>query len=109
VNKADKGAVQGRARAGKPRKPPASMPGWRRVPLWLYILSALVIGTAIGIPLYLSQQGSSSQADGALSPGAASGGDHAPAFALQDQTGELYNLNLGDGKNHLLVFYMGNF
>jgi len=34
---------------------------------------------------------------------------HAPGFSLPDQHGQTYTLTPGDGKNHLLVFYMGYF
>jgi hypothetical protein len=33
----------------------------------------------------------------------------APGFSLLDQQGQTYTLTPGDGKNHLLVFYMGYF
>lgn len=36
-------------------------------------------------------------------------GDQAPAFTLPDQSGETYTFTPGDGKDHVLVFYMGYF
>ena len=33
----------------------------------------------------------------------------APGFALADPYGRTYTLTPGDGKNHVLVFFMGNF
>ena len=36
-------------------------------------------------------------------------GDQAPAFTLSDQFGETYNFTPGDGRDHVLVFYMGYF
>lgn len=36
-------------------------------------------------------------------------GDQAPAFTLSDQRGETYDFTPGDGKDHVLVFYMGYF
>ena len=39
----------------------------------------------------------------------AGAGDQAPAFTLPDQSGETYTFTPGDGKDHVLVFYMGYF
>ena len=36
-------------------------------------------------------------------------GDEAPAFTLSDQNGQTYTFTPGDGKDHVLVFYMGYF
>jgi cytochrome oxidase Cu insertion factor (SCO1/SenC/PrrC family) len=36
-------------------------------------------------------------------------GAQAPAFTLSDQSGQTYNFTPGDGKDHVLVFYMGYF
>jgi cytochrome oxidase Cu insertion factor (SCO1/SenC/PrrC family) len=66
-----------------------------------------------GAPLYFSRSGESPSAAGPPSSGAslnaAAIGQPAPGFSLPNQYGQTYTLTPGDGKNHLLVFYMGNF
>lgn len=84
------------------------------MPFWGYVaLSLVVLGVGIGLAVYFSQGRESSAATS--SPGQAGPlrlavvGQPAPGFSLRDQYGQPYTLAPGDGKNHLLVFYMGNF
>ena len=92
---------------------PVSTPVWRRVPIWAYVLVLAVIVAGISLPLYLGQRGSSAQSTGtpnsAAPPGVAAVGQSAPGFALNDSYGQTYALTPGDGRAHILVFYMGNF
>jgi len=86
----------------------------RQSSLWVYMVAGgIALAVAVGLAVYFSQSGESSQA--ASSPGSAGPlrlavvGQPAPGFSLPDQFGRPYTLAPGDGKNHLLVFYMGNF
>jgi len=86
----------------------------RRRPLRTYLLAgSLALAVALGLLVYFGRSGESSQA--ASSPGSAGplrlavAGQPAPGFSLPDQFGQPYTLAPGDGKNHLLVFYMGYF
>jgi cytochrome oxidase Cu insertion factor (SCO1/SenC/PrrC family) len=86
----------------------------QRVSVWLYALTGgLTLAIAIGLFLYFSQSRQSSPAAGLPASGAplnvASVGKSAPGFSLQNQYGQTYTLTPGDDKNHVLVFYMGNF
>ena len=86
----------------------------RRSPLWVYILvGGLALAVAIGLAAYFTQRGESSPAASSPSSGeplsAAAVGQPAPGFSLPNQYKEPYTLTPGDGKNHLLVFYMGYF
>ena len=84
-----------------------------RLRLYMLALSLLVVGAGVGLAVYFSQGRGSSQA--ASTPSQAGPlrlavvGQPAPGFSLMDQTGQPYTLSPGDGKNHLLVFYMGYF
>ncbi len=84
-----------------------------RFRLYTLALSLLVVGVGVALVVYLSQSRQSSQA--ASSPSQAGPlniatiGGPAPGFSLVDQNGQPYTLSPGDGKNHLLVFYMGYF
>lgn len=98
------------------RKQPGSRGGRRlkRSSLWAYMLvGGLALAVAVGLSVYFSQSRQSSQV--ASSPSQAGPlriavvGQPAPGFSLPDQFGQPYTLAPGDGKNHLLVFYMGNF
>jgi cytochrome oxidase Cu insertion factor (SCO1/SenC/PrrC family) len=80
----------------------------------LYVASAVVVvGIVVAVALSLGQGTSSpggSSSSVATGPaGVAEIGKPAPGFSLKDAYGTSYTLNPGDGKNHLLVFYMGNF
>ena len=96
------------------RCPSGARQGKQGMPFWVYIAFGLVaLGLGIGLAVYFSRSGESSQA--ASSPGSAGPlrlavvGQPAPGFSLKDYKGQPYTLNPGDGKNHLLVFYMGYF
>lgn len=83
----------------------------------------LVLGLAVGLVVYLANRSASPGQTTAPSPSATVPppsatapppkavliGDQAPSFTLQDPAGKAYSINPGDGKNHLLVFYMGYF
>ena len=82
--------------------------------LWVYASAGgLALAVAVGLFLYFSQSRESSSAAGLPSAGAplnvAEIGKLAPGFALKDPYGGNYTLSPGDGKNHVLVFYMGYF
>ncbi len=83
----------------------------RRRSLWLVGGLALVV--AVGLSVYLSQSRQSSPSAGLPASGEslsmAAVGRPASEFSLPDQYGQTYRLSPGDGKNHVLVFYMGNF
>jgi cytochrome oxidase Cu insertion factor (SCO1/SenC/PrrC family) len=99
----------------QPRKPIR----WRAYTL----VGILVLVIAIVVPVYLARvlvvpayptqsSGSPTAAPGAgegAPSGIASVGNSAPAFSLQNQHGQTYTLTPADGKNHVLVFYMGYF
>lgn len=91
------------------------MPLWERVPTWAFFVvgSVVILGLAIGLPTYLSQRhhapSSSAPASAGKPATAALIGKPAPGFSLQDVNGQSYTLTPGDGKAHLLVFYMGYF
>jgi len=77
------------------------------------VFTLVVLGLGIGLVVYFSQGRQSSLA---TSSSSATGplrlavvGQPAPGFSLPDQYGQTHTLAPGDGKNHLLVFYMGNF
>jgi cytochrome oxidase Cu insertion factor (SCO1/SenC/PrrC family) len=77
------------------------------------LVGALALAVAVGLSVYFSRSGESSPAAGSPSSGAplnvAATGNSAPGFSLPNQYGQTYTLTPGDGKNHVLVFYMGNF
>jgi cytochrome oxidase Cu insertion factor (SCO1/SenC/PrrC family) len=76
-------------------------------------VGSLTLAVAFGLLVYFGQNRQSSPTAGMSSSGAplnlAVVGQPAPGFSLMDQYEQPYTLNPGDGKNHLLVFYMGNF
>ena len=114
-------------------KQPRSKGGWRlkRSSLWVYMLvGGLALATAAGLSVFFSRSGESSPASSPPSslisqsrgPSPAAGppssstllnaaaiGQPAPGFSLRNQYAQTYTLTPGDGKNHLLVFFMGNF
>jgi hypothetical protein len=106
VNRPDKAASH--SQPGTSNVGPSQGRRWR---LWSpFIGIGVVVGVAIGVFLYISVGDlllpASSQPDTATT------GDslgNAPGFSLPDQNGQTYTLTPGDGKNHLLVFYMGYF
>jgi cytochrome oxidase Cu insertion factor (SCO1/SenC/PrrC family) len=82
--------------------------------LWAYMLvGGLALAVVVGLSVYFSRSGESSPAASSPSSGAplnvAATGNPAPGFSLPNQYGQTYTLTPGDGKNHVLVFYMGNF
>lgn len=86
----------------------------RRSSPWVYMLvGGLALAVAIGLVAYFTQRGESSPAAGSPSSGAplnaAAIGRSAQGFSLPNQYGQTYTLIPGDGKNHVLVFYMGYF
>jgi cytochrome oxidase Cu insertion factor (SCO1/SenC/PrrC family) len=86
----------------------------KRSPLWIYTLvGGLALAIAVGLLVGCSQSRPSSPTAGSPASGAplsmAAVGKPAPGFYLPNQYGGTYTLTPGDGKNHLLVFYMGNF
>jgi cytochrome oxidase Cu insertion factor (SCO1/SenC/PrrC family) len=101
---ATRGRTPDRAREGK-RRTPFVIP--------ILVLGLAVVGLAIGLGVYFSQSRQPSPTSSSPAPAGsnsiASVGQPAPAFSLMDQYGQPYTLNPGDGKNHLLVFYMGYF
>lgn len=94
---------------------PSPISIWERIPLWAYVLVislAFVIG-GISLMTYLGQlhhpaQSFAPPARAAL-PNATDVGKPAVGFTLQNANGQAYTFDPGDGKNHLLVFYMGYF
>lgn len=105
-----------KARRAAPSR--AKLGGGRRrqqywLPLGLVLL--LIFGVVIGLIVYLTGR-SAAPAERSVSqaprsaPAAILIGQNAPAFTLPDAvSGKTYSFAPGDGKNHLLVFYMGNF
>jgi cytochrome oxidase Cu insertion factor (SCO1/SenC/PrrC family) len=77
------------------------------------LVGGLALAVAVGLSVYFSRSGESLPAAGLPSSGAALNvaaiGQPAPRFSLPNQYGQTYTLTPGDGKNHVLVFYMGNF
>ena len=97
---------------------------WDKIPLWAYVVvfTLVVLGVGVGVSsFYWSQRQGSSSPDlstnsAPLSPvampepsGASIIGKPATGFSLKDPYGQLYTLAPGDGKNHVLIFYMGYF
>lgn len=86
-----------------------------RVPRWFVFvfLGLVLLGLAIGLLLSLGQATTPSPAASSLGsvplPEGALVGKPALAFELKDPYGQPYTLSPGDGKAHLLVFYMGYF
>ena len=77
---------------------------------WIYIGAGIAAVAVMGVALYailgaslFPNDGPSSGANLEETSGRAAG------FSLPDQYGQTYTLTPGDGKNHLLVFYMGYF
>jgi cytochrome oxidase Cu insertion factor (SCO1/SenC/PrrC family) len=87
-----------------------SASGPRRRAWWFYLGIGLAAVAVIGLVLY-SILGASLLPTSGPTNAAISGGPlgRAPGFSLPDQHGQMYTLTPGDGKNHLLVFYMGYF
>jgi hypothetical protein len=94
------------------------------------LVGGLALAVAVGLSVYFSRSGESSPAagppssyfnqSGEPSPAASSPSSGAPlqaaaidkpapGFSLPNQYKQTYTLTPGDGKNHVLVFYMGNF
>lgn len=96
-------------RARRKQKRTRGGPAWKRVPFAAYFLvfAVVVLGLAVGLPRYLSSRGDDVPGSGALAK--ADIGQKAPAFSLKDQSGQTYTFTPGDGKPHVLVFYMGYF
>ena len=84
-----------------------------RFRVYIAAFSLLLLGLGIGLTACSGESPASSPA--ASSPGVsgplgiATVGRPAPGFSLTDQYGRSYTLTPGDGKNHVLVFFMGNF
>ena len=102
--------------SGKKRQgPPISI--WERIPFGAYLAIGVVVVLALGIglPVYfgnrhMSSMDMSSSADSKSSNAAAATlGGPAPAFTLKDPSGQSFSVSPGDGKAHVLVFYMGYF
>ena len=96
------------------RTPSGAGQGKKRMPFWGYlVLSLVAVGLGMGLAVYFVQARQSSQAGSAPITGGPLGiatiGRPAPGFSLMDRNGLPYTLTPGDGKNHLLVFYMGYF
>jgi hypothetical protein len=76
-------------------------------------VGGLALAVAVGLSIYFSQSDEIPPAAGSPSSGAplnAAAVDRpAPGFSLPNQYGQTYTLTPGDGKNHVLVFYMGYF
>ena len=115
MSRSDKARTVAQRQAGQRYrgKTPASAPVWRKIPLWAYVLGLVVIVAGISLPLYLGQRGPSTQSSNSPNSAAplsvASVGKSAPGFVLNDPYGQTYALTPGDGRSHVLVFYMGNF
>ena len=77
---------------------------------WVYFIAGIAVVTAIGVAFYAIMGTSLFSSD---DPTNGANLDEislrAPGFSLPDQNGQAYTLTPGDGKNHLLVFYMGYF
>jgi cytochrome oxidase Cu insertion factor (SCO1/SenC/PrrC family) len=101
--------------ATRGRTPGRGRDGTRRIPFGvpILVLGLAVVGLAIGLGVYFSQSRQPSPTSSSPAPAGSNSissvGQPAPAFSLMDQYGQPYTLNPGDGKNHLLVFYMGYF
>ena len=80
--------------------------------LVIAIVVPVYLARVLVVPAYLTQSpdpiGAPGAGQGAPS-GIASVGNSAPTFSLQNQYGQTYTLIPGDGKNHVLIFYMGYF
>jgi hypothetical protein len=104
-----------RSKAVAQKQPQSRSGKWlKRSSLWVYLLAGgLALAVAVGLAAYFSLGHQSSQAAGLPSSGAplnvAVIGKPAPGFSLPNQHGQTYALTPGDGKNHVLVFYMGYF
>jgi cytochrome oxidase Cu insertion factor (SCO1/SenC/PrrC family) len=87
-----------------------SASGPRRRAWWLYLGIGLAAVAIVSFGLY-SILGASLLSTSGPTNAAISGEPlgRAPGFSLPDQRGQMYTLTPGDGKNHLLVFYMGYF
>ena len=85
----------------------------RRFRVYIVVFSLLLLG--LGVGLVACSGGSRESSPAASSPGVsgplsiATVGGPAPGFALTDPYGRTYTLSPGDGQNHVLVFFMGNF
>ncbi|GEM_PF-6104906 len=102
-----KAVAQKQMRSMSGRKP-------NRSPIRIYkLLGVLALAIAVGLSVGCSQSRQSSPAADLPSSGSplsvAAIGKSAPGFSLPNQDGQTYTLTPGDGKNHVLVFYMGNF
>lgn len=105
----DKGPGHSQFRPGTgTHRPMASGP--RRRAWWLYIGISLAAFAVIGLVLY-SIWGAALLPTGGPANAAISREPigRAPGFSLPDQHGQMYTLTPGDGKSHLLIFYMGYF
>jgi cytochrome oxidase Cu insertion factor (SCO1/SenC/PrrC family) len=110
-------------KAGAPRGQQSAVARLLTGQLLIPAFVILLIGLAVGLVVYLANRSASpgqstapspsatvpAPSAGAPSPKAVLIGAQAPPFSLNDTSGKAYSLNPGDGKNHLLVFYMGYF
>ena len=102
-------------------------PAKRSFPVLPLAVLVVVLGLAIALVVYLGNRSAGPDrgvapaapaapdrrvaptAPAAPPPAAVLVGQSAPPFTLTDAAGKAYSLNPGDGKDHLLVFYMGYF
>ena len=100
------GGSQTAARAGRQGQ---------RLRFRVYIAAFGLLLLGLGIGLGACPGGNRVSSPAASSPGVsgplsiATVGRPAPGFALTDPYGRTYTLTPGDGRNHVLVFFMGNF
>lgn len=88
-----------------------------RSSLRVYLLvGGVALAIVAGSLVYLSDSRQSPEPPSSSSNGASPSvasvaivGKSAPGFALPNQYGRAYTFTPGDGKNHVLVFFMGNF
>ncbi len=92
-------------------QPVPGMSFWARIPAGVYFLvgGLAILGLGIGLPVYFGSRMSMRDSSASQPASAGQVGQPASAFTLRDAYGQPYTLAPGDGKNHLLVFYMGYF
>ncbi|MBI4328625.1 MAG: hypothetical protein HY685_02020 [Chloroflexi bacterium] len=104
-----------RARGRKSQRLPSSETIWGRIPLWVYFVAFSFLALAVGIGFNAWGQWHASTMSMAPDPGVNASqtelgaGKLASEFSLLDGFGQTYTLKPGDGRAHLLVFYMGYF
>lgn len=91
----------------KAATPKFRAPLWERVPVGLIIVIAgvVILGLMIGLPAWSQSR----MANMSMSTAQTLEGAKAKAFSLKDLNGQTYTLTPGDGRAHVLVFYMGYF